>query len=493
MQVRGRKQSKDRNRSDEKKKFRNSSPNTPDISNNTYEQEQAIRELDLVIDSYHGGNTNTMKRNKRHVKELTVQEKNGGTWPKARATNVLQNTDITTVVARTKERIPLSMVINSQNENCFCPSNVNRNSTPVRLSIQPVCKSMDNSAHFLKPFNPLSDSSERLCSINKRSEFGHQTEVPNRLSMNLKSDDSLDFPVNKPTLMTENLMNYCKKTSSTNKYGLESERDSLSHDISNVPPSHTRIHSQLFGPQPRFQPHPHPHLNPSPLNFLSSHSRDSFSFEPQYLPFHSHSPSADVAYPKRPLIPGNIPNHSHIPYRDSDIIPMNYGQGFEGGTFPRKKENPRFRIPSNPSVTSKNSIGKISTGSIERTSERGSPMPIFHVEVLSSGDSKKRNSVPDYCWPQKPLPGELRRVHIDKSNEPLGIQINCPDSGGIFVSTVYDNSLASRVGLQIGDQLLEVCGINMRNATYNLAANVLRQCGNSITMLVQYSPDSKLF
>nr|CAD7417356.1 unnamed protein product [Timema poppensis] len=29
----------------------------------------------------------------------------------------------------------------------------------------------------------------------------------------------------------------------------------------------------------------------------------------------------------------------------------------------------------------------------------------------------------------------------------------------------------------------------MRSATYQLAANVLRQCGNSITMLVQYSPD----
>lgn len=180
--------------------------------------------------------------------------------------------------------------------------------------------------------------------------------------------------------------------------------------------------------------------------------------------------------------------HSHGPHRDSYIMPI----PFEGGTFPRKAENQRFRIPSNPSVTSKNSAGKVSTGSIERTSERGSPMPIFHVEVLSSpGDAAKRNSVPDCCWSQKPLPGELRRVHIDKSNEPLGIQINCPETGGIFVSTVNDNSLASRVGLQIGDQLLEVCGINMRNATYSLAARVLRQCGNSITMLVQYSPDSK--
>jgi len=89
-----------------------------------------------------------------------------------------------------------------------------------------------------------------------------------------------------------------------------------------------------------------------------------------------------------------------------------------------------------------------------------------------------------------PLTGELRWISIEKSVEPLGIQISCVDSGGVFVSTVSEHSVASKVGLQVGDQLLEVCGINMRSATYQLAANVLRQCGNSITMLVQYSPDS---
>lgn len=89
-------------------------------------------------------------------------------------------------------------------------------------------------------------------------------------------------------------------------------------------------------------------------------------------------------------------------------------------------------------------------------------------------------------------PGDLRSIFIDKSSEPLGIQISCGTSGGIFVSSVGENSLASRAGIQIGDQLLEVCGINMRSATYQLAASVLRQCGDSITMLVQYNPDSKL-
>jgi discs large protein 5 len=90
----------------------------------------------------------------------------------------------------------------------------------------------------------------------------------------------------------------------------------------------------------------------------------------------------------------------------------------------------------------------------------------------------------------------IRRVSIDKSMEPLhlGIQIYCPENGGggVFVSTVNEHSLASRVGLKVGDQLLEVCGINMRSATYELAASVLRQCGTPITMLVQYSPDSEI-
>lgn len=60
------------------------------------------------------------------------------------------------------------------------------------------------------------------------------------------------------------------------------------------------------------------------------------------------------------------------------------------------------------------------------------------------------------------------------------------------MSSVTEHSLASQIGLQIGDQLLDVCGINMRTCdSYQVAANILRQCGNTFTMLVQYLPDSK--
>ena len=41
-----------------------------------------------------------------------------------------------------------------------------------------------------------------------------------------------------------------------------------------------------------------------------------------------------------------------------------------------------YRIPSNPSVGSKGSY-KISTDSIGRNSDRSSPLPSYHVEVMS--------------------------------------------------------------------------------------------------------------
>lgn len=213
---------------------------------------------------------------------------------------------------------------------------------------------------------------------------------------------------------------------------------------------------------------------------------DKSAFE-GYVPLptyhHSHGNSIDYPY-----------QHRNRYQASREEMPSHFtATGYEGGTFPRKKENQRFRIPSNHSVTSRGSGVKNSTGSIEQHhgSERGSPMPIVQVEVLCHGSNLNKQNT-EYCLGQKPSPGDLRRVTIDKSVEPLGITIRCKNNdGGIFVSTVTENSIASQVGLQTGDQLLEVCGLNMRAANYELAASVLRQCGNTMNMLVQYNPDSE--
>ncbi|XP_015434498.1 PREDICTED: disks large homolog 5 isoform X3 [Dufourea novaeangliae] len=435
--VRGRKHSKDRE--EKKKRHRNSSPNT-------FEQEQdAIAELDSVIESYHKkANNGVLKRSKRRGTEKV--EKNG----------VVQFKDT-----------PLDKKPTTEFENT--ESRLSSTLTPSETSIDFSLKS-GNTGKDVEYF----------------SKKGAQKYIP--------SNDSQVETLQHNRAQSQLYSGAGSSTSSTS-----GTRQQLTGNFSFPPYTHS---------------HPHPHQQnslpsryPSPPSLPSAQSGESiglpdarsYCFEPSYSPGpqagfgHLHTPSVDLHYHK-----------SRAPPIGTTYDVPAYTHGYEGGTFPRKKENQRFRIPSNPSVTSKSSVGKLSTGSIERTSERGSPMPTFHVEVLSPGtggrnnsggtvrgsSSNKRASMPDYCYSQpRPAPGELRRVHIDKSVEPLGIQISCLESGGVFVSTVSEHSLASQVGLQIGDQLLEVCGINMRSATYQLAANVLRQCGNSITMLVQYSPD----
>ncbi|CAD5123799.1 DgyrCDS12110 [Dimorphilus gyrociliatus] len=86
--------------------------------------------------------------------------------------------------------------------------------------------------------------------------------------------------------------------------------------------------------------------------------------------------------------------------------------------------------------------------------------------------------------------GTLRQINIEKkcANEQLGINIK-KGSSGIIVSSVSQNSLASHAGIQCGDQLIEVCGINLRNATYENAKQVLVNCGNDVTIVVQSSAE----
>lgn len=225
----------------------------------------------------------------------------------------------------------------------------------------------------------------------------------------------------------------------------------------------------------------------------------------QQNPMNTMRPTSNIVPPDFPGLPqpshnshGSSIDYSYGRYgqiqSSKEEVPSGFGYSYEGGTFPRNKVNQGYRIPSNQSVTSRGSGIKISNGSLDYcSSERASPIPTFRVQVLEPGmisTANKRSSLQDYNVRTKPNIGELRYVHIDKSEMSLGIKIFCRgNGGGVFVSNVGENSLASKVGLHIGDQLLEVCGINLRKATYDLAANVLRQCGNSITMLVLYNPE----
>ncbi|XP_058454289.1 disks large homolog 5 isoform X2 [Malaya genurostris] len=308
--------------------------------------------------------------------------------------------------------------------------------------------------------------------------------VPISKNLSKYSSDTESFDVDSTT--TTNNMNtfphvHTRKPSIGNNSNSSSSRVATTNSVSqNIPAAYN------------------PSLYPGILNIPSSNSsqatggiRQSENVLPtgelMSLPqtsYHSHGSSIDYPYNR----------YSQIQSSKEEVPADLMGQSYETGTFPRNKVNHGYRIPSNQSVTSRGSGVKISNGSIDYcSSERASPIPTFQVQVLEPGRitaANKRNSLQDYTTRTKPNVGELRYVHIDKSEMSLGIKIFCQgNGGGVFVSNVGENSLASKVGLHIGDQLLEVCGINLRKATYELAAHVLRQCGNSITMLVLYNPE----
>lgn len=116
------------------------------------------------------------------------------------------------MVTRTKERPPLSL-LPTPKDNQLQDNYNYRNSTPVPLSVVPsnmppsyarhsVYKSVDTSHHF----GMATDSFDRLRSGNNA----------NRLSVNVNSDNSLDFPVHR--FVDKEVMNYYKKNNRSGKH-----------------------------------------------------------------------------------------------------------------------------------------------------------------------------------------------------------------------------------------------------------------------------------
>lgn len=71
----------------------------------------------------------------------------------------------------------------------------------------------------------------------------------------------------------------------------------------------------------------------------------------------------------------------------------------------------------------------------------------------------------------------------------LGITIDEGSNEGVFVSSVSKDSLASQVGLQVGDQILEVYGVNVRSCGKENAARVMSNRSNTLDMKVQFNPE----
>ncbi|XP_014404740.1 PREDICTED: inaD-like protein isoform X3 [Myotis brandtii] len=103
--------------------------------------------------------------------------------------------------------------------------------------------------------------------------------------------------------------------------------------------------------------------------------------------------------------------------------------------------------------------------------------------------TKSSTSLTDTILPETVRWGHIEDVELINDGSGLGFGIVGGKSSGVVVRTIVPGGLADRDGrLQTGDHILKIGGTNVQGMTSEQVAQVLRNCGNSVRMLVARDP-----
>uniref|UniRef100_A0A8D1HV59 Multiple PDZ domain protein n=2 Tax=Sus scrofa TaxID=9823 RepID=A0A8D1HV59_PIG len=103
--------------------------------------------------------------------------------------------------------------------------------------------------------------------------------------------------------------------------------------------------------------------------------------------------------------------------------------------------------------------------------------------------SSASTSLTDVTLPETVRWGHIEDVELVNDGSGLGFGIVGGKSSGVVVRTIVPGGLADRDGrLQTGDHILKIGGTNVQGMTSEQVAQVLRNCGNSVRMLVARDP-----
>ncbi|XP_039111213.1 inaD-like protein [Hyaena hyaena] len=103
--------------------------------------------------------------------------------------------------------------------------------------------------------------------------------------------------------------------------------------------------------------------------------------------------------------------------------------------------------------------------------------------------SSTPTSLTDTTRPETVHWGHIEDVELVNDGSGLGFGIVGGKSSGVVVRTIVPGGLADRDGrLQTGDHILKIGGIDVQGMTSEQVAQVLRNCGNSVRMLVARDP-----
>ncbi|XP_063263015.1 inaD-like protein isoform X2 [Prinia subflava] len=103
-----------------------------------------------------------------------------------------------------------------------------------------------------------------------------------------------------------------------------------------------------------------------------------------------------------------------------------------------------------------------------------------------------RTALSDVNPPETIHWGHIEDVELINDGSGLGFGIVGGKSSGVVVRTIVPGGLADRDGrLQTGDHILQIGGTNVQGMTSEQVAQVLRNCGNSVWMIVARDPRSE--
>ncbi|XP_070522661.1 disks large homolog 5 isoform X5 [Cardiocondyla obscurior] len=519
--VRGRKHSKERDDS-KKKGHRNSSPNT-------FEQEQdAIAELDSVIESYHkkasNSNNGVLKRSKRRGTEKI--EKNGGTWPKARGGPLIQNGTGTILHPRkSKERFPLSVLLHPPKYDNYSYnrisnpipltnfSNVNNRHTVYKAVETPLPSFTKTGQLFSQKPSftpavqfkdiPIDGGSKKPPS----TEFESSASETGRLGSALApSETSIDFSVKSGGAGRDVDSYFVNKR--PQKYTTGSSSDT---QVTTDTLQHNRVHSQLYssgiggsstsaasttsGPTSRQQMAPeYTELEGSASSSSSEAGDGAATGSRSGSPTPCNSPEAprkstvetlEPAEPERDATitttaPPTITTTAAAPtmstlrverdMRPSASLEVRSTQEREREMRPSASLDASFNIRK-PELRSAATLDRLNRAQMQRQNAMRSPT------------QEEQNRKP-------PPSGEPRYLLIEtRKCSNLGISLVGGNGVGIFVHSVQPGCLAEEAGLFAGDRILEYNGVDLKQATAEQAALELARPADKVTLVAQYMPD----
>ncbi|XP_032152716.1 inaD-like protein isoform X14 [Sapajus apella] len=107
--------------------------------------------------------------------------------------------------------------------------------------------------------------------------------------------------------------------------------------------------------------------------------------------------------------------------------------------------------------------------------------------------SSTSSSLTDTTLPETVCWGHVEEVELINDGSGLGFGIVGGKTSGVVVRTIVPGGLADRDGrLQTGDHILKIGGTNVQGMTSEQVAQVLRNCGNSVRMLVARDPTGEV-